>query len=206
MCSSLKRSGKKERENKTGGSNSQGVTRSRSRSPPAAAPGRGRGREIPRYSQRVVVGLPALQLLEAVEALRHVGAVLAGAVHEARRRHLRAQGRPSAPARPPGPAPLPPPRPRAHPFGRAGAALGEGPVVEGGGADGLEVEPPPLGQHLPARHGPVQTAARAGQGGSGAGPPASRSPQGARAARRKETFSLWQRIRAQGNTRDLLPR
>lgn len=73
------------------------------------------------FLQRVVVGLPALQLLEAEEALHHVGAVLAGAVHEARRR---------------------------HPLGRAGAALGEGPVAEGGGAGGDEVDQPFLGQHF----------------------------------------------------------
>lgn len=76
--------------------------------------------------QRVVVGLPALQLLEAEEALRHVGAVLDGAVHEARRR---------------------------HPVGRAGAALGEGPVAERGDAGGDEVEPPRLGQRRRRRHG-----------------------------------------------------
>lgn len=76
------------------------------------------------------------------------------------------------------PLPLPPPplRPRAHPLGRAGAALGEGPVAEGGGADGREVEPPHVGQRRQPLHGRVQTAARAGQGGSGAGPPPSRRP------------------------------
>lgn len=63
----------------------------------------------PPYSQRVVVRLPALQLLEAEEALRHVGAVFDGTVHETGRRHLWADGWREGPLAPTAPrqAPLP---------------------------------------------------------------------------------------------------
>lgn len=74
--------------------------------------------------------------------------------------------------------PTPPPSPgKAHPLGRAGAALGEGPVAEGGGAGGDEVDQPFLGQHFSiGRH-------FSNQGGWARG--ARRVRSGARAAGRR---------------------